>query len=312
MRPSVIVPVLSVATTVTDPSVSTAGSARTMTWRRAMRCAPTASAIVTTSGSDSGSAATVRLSPTSSISPHGRPWTSPMRTTTAVSVTTSTARPRLRPVSRRWSGVGRDRPSCSIAAIRPRLLLAPVRVTSTTARPWVVRPPATSSSPGPCGTGSDSPVTGASSTSRSCDCRTTASAGTRSPAVRLTWSPGTTSPAGTVTSSSSRRTTAVGAAICSSSSMTRSARCCWRTPTVVLKTTTARMITVLGQSRSTAPRTAASCSSTIIGSRSWSATRSAVLRRGLAGAMLGPTARRRRAASSELRAAEASAPIVDR
>ena len=52
------VPVLSVQITVAQPSVSTAGSRRTSTWRAAMRCTPMASAMVTMAGSPSGTAAT--------------------------------------------------------------------------------------------------------------------------------------------------------------------------------------------------------------------------------------------------------------
>jgi hypothetical protein len=58
MRPVVSVPVLSVTITVTLPSVSTEGRWRTRTCRAAMRCTPTARAMVTTAGSPSGTAAT--------------------------------------------------------------------------------------------------------------------------------------------------------------------------------------------------------------------------------------------------------------
>ena len=44
----VSVPVLSEAITVAEPSVSTAGSLRTIAWRRAIRCTPSASTAVTT------------------------------------------------------------------------------------------------------------------------------------------------------------------------------------------------------------------------------------------------------------------------
>ena len=55
---AVSVPVLSVQITVVLPSVSTAGSWRTTARRPAIRCTPTASAIVTIAGSPSGIAAT--------------------------------------------------------------------------------------------------------------------------------------------------------------------------------------------------------------------------------------------------------------
>ncbi len=61
MFPSVNVPVLSVPRTVTEPSVSTAGSRRTSALRAAIRRAPSARESVTTAGRDSGTAATTRL-----------------------------------------------------------------------------------------------------------------------------------------------------------------------------------------------------------------------------------------------------------
>ena len=63
IRFCVSVPVLSDATTVVLPSVSTAGRCRMIACRRAIRRTPTASAIVTTAGSPSGTAATARLMP---------------------------------------------------------------------------------------------------------------------------------------------------------------------------------------------------------------------------------------------------------
>ncbi len=54
------VPVLSEQTTVTDPSVSTAGSRRTIARWRAMTRVPIASVMVTIAGSPSGMAATAR------------------------------------------------------------------------------------------------------------------------------------------------------------------------------------------------------------------------------------------------------------
>ena len=58
MSPDVRVRVLSVQMTVVDPSDSTAGRRRTSAFRAAIRCRPTASAIVATAGSASGTAAT--------------------------------------------------------------------------------------------------------------------------------------------------------------------------------------------------------------------------------------------------------------
>ena len=52
------VPVLSEQMTLTDPSVSTAGSRRMMALRRAMRVTPIARVMVITTGRPSGMAAT--------------------------------------------------------------------------------------------------------------------------------------------------------------------------------------------------------------------------------------------------------------
>ena len=54
MRFSVSVPVLSEQMTVTEPRVSTAGSLRIRAFRRSMRCAPKARAMVTTAGKPLG------------------------------------------------------------------------------------------------------------------------------------------------------------------------------------------------------------------------------------------------------------------
>ena len=61
MRFSVSVPVLSEQMTVTEPSVSTAGSLRINARRLSMRWAPSARVMVTTAGSPSGTTATAML-----------------------------------------------------------------------------------------------------------------------------------------------------------------------------------------------------------------------------------------------------------
>ena len=73
ISPDVSVFVLSVQTTVVEPSVSTAGSRRTSACRLAIRRMPTASAIVATAGSASGTAATASAIPVSTTSPIGTP-----------------------------------------------------------------------------------------------------------------------------------------------------------------------------------------------------------------------------------------------
>ena len=77
MRPSVRVPVLSLATTVTQPSVSTALSFRMRAWRATRRCAPSAIETVTMAGIDSGIAATARLTAIRNIRVSGSPLAMP-------------------------------------------------------------------------------------------------------------------------------------------------------------------------------------------------------------------------------------------
>ena len=83
MTPVVSVPVLSVQITVAQPRVSTAGNLRTRTCRAAMRCTPTASAIVTTAGSPSGTAAMASETAAMNTSISGQPRNNPATATTA-------------------------------------------------------------------------------------------------------------------------------------------------------------------------------------------------------------------------------------
>ena len=76
---AVSVPVLSVHTTDVEPSVSTAGSSRTTARRRAIRCTPMASAIVTIAGNPSGIAATARVMAARAASANGKPRTAAPR-----------------------------------------------------------------------------------------------------------------------------------------------------------------------------------------------------------------------------------------
>ena len=91
----VSVPVLSVQMKVVEPSVSTDSRRRTRAFRRAIRCAPTASESVTVGSSPSGTRATVTPMAKRNPSPAGRPSASAMAknttpTPTAMSATTRT------------------------------------------------------------------------------------------------------------------------------------------------------------------------------------------------------------------------------
>jgi hypothetical protein len=73
MRFCVSVPVLSVQMTFTDPSASTAASRRTIAPRDASLLMPSASVIVITAGSPSGTAATASETPISTLSASSEP-----------------------------------------------------------------------------------------------------------------------------------------------------------------------------------------------------------------------------------------------
>ena len=104
MRFSVRVPVLSEQMTVTEPSVSTAGSLRMRAWRLSMRWAPRARAMVTTAGRPSGTAATAMLMAVSSINCQSSPRSRPSTKTTATMTSAATASPLPNCSSRRCRG----------------------------------------------------------------------------------------------------------------------------------------------------------------------------------------------------------------
>ena len=137
MRPSVSVPVLSEASTVTEPRVSTAGSQRTSAECRAIRNAPMASATDTTAGKDSGMAATARLTASTTISAASSPRSSPSTKTNPASASVSMTSCRESRDRRCCSGVGRETVVTSADAIWPRPLSAPVRSICASPRPVV-------------------------------------------------------------------------------------------------------------------------------------------------------------------------------
>lgn len=246
IRPSVSVPVLSEAMTVTEPSVSTACSRRGMARAPAIRRAPRARARVTTAGSDSGTAATTRLTAVTAMSATGRPPTTPMTKTSPES--TTAAKPSTRPSAerRRCNGVAAGLVDATRAVIRPSALAAPVRTTVPVARPVVTTVPALASSPTARVTGTDSPVSADSSTLSRAASASSRSAGTTSPASTRTRSPRTRSAAGRTTSRPSRTTRAVGAASWSNAAIARSARTSCTTPMAVFTSTTSTITAVSG------------------------------------------------------------------
>ncbi len=91
MRFSVRVPVLSEQMVVTEPSVSTAGNFRISALRFNIRCAPMASAIVTTAGKPSGTAATAMLMPVINMVRTGSPRKIPNKKTITTITNAATA-----------------------------------------------------------------------------------------------------------------------------------------------------------------------------------------------------------------------------
>ena len=102
-------PVLSEQITVVQPSVSTAASLRTMAWRLAMRCMPSARVTVTTAGSPSGMAATARAMAVMAVSTRSSPRARPsanISATTTPAMTASRARQRVELDLQRRGGFG--------------------------------------------------------------------------------------------------------------------------------------------------------------------------------------------------------------
>ncbi len=251
----VSVPVLSVQMTVVDPSVSTVGSLRTSAWRFTMRCTPTASEIVTTAGSASGTTATASAMPKMTSSTTFSPRARPSATMNAMMQTAASAS--MWPILSRFfcSGVGPDFTVPSRPAIVPNSVFMPVSATTAVPRPCVTDVPANTMfflsptgrfssfrTPVVFDTGTDSPVRGDSSTFSCIAVITRASAGTLSPASSSTMSPGTNSSAGMSRSSPSRSTVATGAESFCSNSIARSARYSCTKPSSAEKRTITPML----------------------------------------------------------------------
>ena len=265
--------VLSVHTTVVEPSASTAGNRRTSAWRLAMRRSPTASAIVATAGSASGTAATASAIPISITSASGAPWTAPRAATSAATPRASQTSRRPSASRRRSSGVRFSSIPPTRAPIRPSSVAGPVAVTTASAVPpdtvvplyAMVDRSASGVSAGRSRsprfeTGRDSPVSAASSVRRSVASTRRTSAGTRCPASRRTRSPGTSVAASTVCRCPSRVTTARLTSNCSSASIARRARHSVANPMSVLMASTAPIASVSARSPSASDTAAAATS----------------------------------------------------
>ena len=233
---SVSVPVLSVSTTSTEASDSTALSCWASTPRWAILNAETAA---------------VRLM--SRIRPSGTRLTSPavsactrsaalwsrssteISSPTASGIETTTSHSSRRSVPRS-SGERGWRKARAVAVSLSARLSGPTAVASKSASPSTANEPDHTGCPGPRTTGSDSPVRLASSRVSPSALTTVPSATTWSPAVSFTRSPTTTSPSGTVWSVPSRTTTASGATSAASRSSARLERTSWKQPMTMFET----------------------------------------------------------------------------
>ena len=129
------VPVLSEQMTLVEPSVSTAARRRTMAPRPAMRCMPTASAIVIATGSPSGTMETIWLMATMNTSAKGIPRSRPTESTTLTSAMAATTRYRPKCAMRSSSGVSGSSAAAVSFAILPTSVARPVATTIPLPRP---------------------------------------------------------------------------------------------------------------------------------------------------------------------------------
>jgi hypothetical protein len=254
MRFSVSVPVLSTHITVMAPRLSTAARRLTSVPRRRMRSMPSASVVVATAGSPSGTAATASETALRSISSAGTPRSRP-RPRAAAHAPSETPTNR-RPVASSWrsSGVAEVSVSATSARIFPSSVVRPVAVTTAVAEPSVTIVPAytmlarSASAPfdgktavARFTTGTLSPVRADSSTASPSASITRASAGTSCPTRSSRTSPGTTAWADSASSAPSRRTRARSSRPSWSEVRMRSTRRSVRYPITPLAMITARI-----------------------------------------------------------------------
>ncbi|GAA1222278.1 hypothetical protein GCM10009665_10640 [Kitasatospora nipponensis] len=202
IRFSVSVPVLSVQTTLVEPSVSTAESRFTTAPRRARARTPAARARVTVGSRPSGTLATSRPIANVIVAVSDSPEARPSGTNATPTPTAITAISRATRLTWCSSGLSSRRVRWLSAAIRPSSVCMPVAVTTPSPCPPVHVVPLKSSSRawsnGPeestnsaeRNTGTDSPVSADRSTSTPPDSRR-ASAQIREPSSTTRTSPGT-------------------------------------------------------------------------------------------------------------------------
>ena len=203
--PFVNVPVLSAQATSTRPSASTADRRRTTaSWSDRRRATP-ASPTLASSGKPSGMAASIVVMPIASREARGILRRNPEARTMPpppIERGKSTRSIRFRRTPR---GLCSNSSADKAAAVAPMRVCRPTATTTACPVPVVTSLPSMTvrlASIPPVGaleTGTDSPVSAASSTSRPCELNKRASAAMRSPGASSSTSPGTTSLAGIVT-----------------------------------------------------------------------------------------------------------------
>ncbi len=204
--------------TVVLPSVSTAGSLRTIALRFAMRETPIASVIVTAAGSPSGMAPTASATAARNMSTALSPRSRPTMKVTAPSARMTMSSRVLKAAIFLVSGVESVSAFAMSSEMRPTSVSSPMPTTTPAPVPNVTsdeayamlrrsaRTVSRASASVPFPTGSDSPVRADSSICRSRLRKRRRSAGTLSPPWSRTTSPGTSSVAETRVCSPLRRT----------------------------------------------------------------------------------------------------------
>ena len=193
---------------VQEPSASTARSRRTITFRLDILRMPIARATVSATGRPSGMTETASATASKNTSVIGVPRIAATANIVKAAMPTNIATRLVKLSIRICNGALGDGLNKTSAAIRPSAVLSAVLITTPRARPRPTRVPvksmltwsprATSSANTALlsfSTGSDSPVSKDSSTSRSRDRSRRKSAGTLSPDSSSTMSPGTNSSA---------------------------------------------------------------------------------------------------------------------
>ncbi len=321
MRFCVSVPVLSEQMVLTEPSVSTDGSRRTSAFCPTMRRAPSASSTVTTAGSDSGMAATARLTAVRIMSTGDSPRSTPI-TKISAQIASTTRASRLPKAARRFcSGVLRSTARSSRPATLPSSVAMPVATTRPVPRPCAAVVPlkamlsrspsadaASASTPVCLSTVTDSPVSADSSIFSWAISIRRRSAGTWLPASSSTMSPGTSRAAGTTCRCPERSTVARAAASCCSAASARSARQACTKPITALSNTITRIASVSTSSPITPETTAAPSSTRIMKSLNWSSSSATGVRRAAPVISFVPCFSARRAASASSSPSAGSTP----